>query len=189
MHVVADRQRRTAIMVEKADGVVKFIPLSYEFGLQVESLPAKEFAGIYSELADYPVERAATLFVQYAHSIGASKEALDFLGQIINITSKDIEMATKTPAAKTAAKKPAAKAAPAKKTAAKAPKAAAEKKPRGPSAASRFKELIMEGKLTDDKIFEKVQKEFQLDDSKRSYVAWYRKDLEKKGMKPPKAKE
>ena len=46
----------------------------------------------------------------------------------------------------------------------------------------------MEGKLTDDQIFAKVQKEFNLDDNKRSYVKWYRNDLNKKGMNPPAAK-
>jgi hypothetical protein len=59
----------------------------------------------------------------------------------------------------------------------KAKRAAEGPKERKPSAASRFKELIMDGKLTDDKIFETVQKEFGLDDSKRSYVAWYRNNL------------
>ena len=52
-----------------------------------------------------------------------------------------------------------------------------------------FKTLIMEGKLTDAQIFAKVQKEFGLDDNKRSYVKWYRNDLVKKGEKPPAAKE
>lgn len=186
-YVVHDRQRRTALVVDKVEGQVKFIPLSYEFGLQVESLPSKEFEQLYQEMPDYPIERAAALYVGYSHSIGASKEALDYLGQIIKLSAKDIEMATK---------KPAAKAAPAKKTAAakKAPaskKPAAKKEPgeRKPSAAARFKELIMEGKKTDDQIFAVVQKEFNLDDNKRSYVAWYRNDLTKKGFKPPKAKE
>jgi hypothetical protein len=60
-----------------------------------------------------------------------------------------------------------------------------ERKERGPSAASRFKELIMEGKLTDDGIFAVIQKEFGLDDNKRSYVSWYRKHLAKTGNNPP----
>ena len=52
-----------------------------------------------------------------------------------------------------------------------------------PSAANMFKELIMAGKLTDGKIFEAVQKEFGLDDSKKGYVKWYRNDMIKKGVK------
>lgn len=54
-----------------------------------------------------------------------------------------------------------------------------------PTASALFRELIMEGKLTDDKIFETVQKRFGLDEKKRSYVAWYRNDLTKQGQKPP----
>ena len=78
-------------------------------------------------------------------------------------------------------------------TMAKKAKAAAstkEKPARGPSASSRFKELIMANAsakkpLTDDEIFAKVAAEFNLDDSKRTYVAWYRNDLRKKGENPP----
>ena len=51
-----------------------------------------------------------------------------------------------------------------------------------------FKTLIMEGRFTDDKIFEKVQAKFGLDEKKRAYVAWYRNDLAKKGETPPAAK-
>lgn len=65
-----------------------------------------------------------------------------------------------------------------------------DKAPRGPSASSRFKELIMgnataKKPLTDDEIFAKVAGEFGLDESKRSYVGWYRNDLRKKGENPP----
>jgi hypothetical protein len=70
----------------------------------------------------------------------------------------------------------------------KAKRAAEGPKERKPSAASRFKELIMAGKMTDDNIFADVQKEFGLDDSKRSYVAWYRNQLRKDGQNPPEAR-
>jgi hypothetical protein len=91
-------------------------------------------------------------------------------------------------AAPAAAKKPAkppvtAKADP---KAAKVDKAPKEKKP---SAASRFQELIMEGKLTDDNIFATVKKEFGLSDDKRGYVTWYRNHLKKNGKNPPAAIE
>jgi predicted DsbA family dithiol-disulfide isomerase len=94
---------------------------------------------------------------------------------------------------KPAAKKtpvPAKKAAPTKKSsvAEKAGKADKEQSTRGPSAAQMFKDLIMEGKLTDDKIFEKVAAQFGLDEKKRGYVKWYRNDLRKKGMNPPEPK-
>lgn len=99
-------------------------------------------------------------------------------------------------APKTAAKAPAKTAV---KTAppAPAPKVqpaglAKAREARGPTAASMFRELIMADgktqKLTDDQIFAQVQKAFSLDDGKRSYVAWYRKDLIKKGSTPPAAK-
>lgn len=50
------------------------------------------------------------------------------------------------------------------------------------SAAAMFRGLITEGKLSDDDIFAAVQAKFGLDGSRRSYVNWYRKDLQKKGL-------
>lgn len=50
------------------------------------------------------------------------------------------------------------------------------------SAASMFKDLILTGQFTDDEIFAAVQKEFGLDDSKRHYVAYYRRELKNKGL-------
>lgn len=88
-------------------------------------------------------------------------------------TEKEIDMA------KAKAKKKAAKA---------AKKSGAPAAPRE-SAAQMFKDLIMEGKKTDDQIFAAVKAKFKLDDKKRSYVAWYRNSLVKDGKKPPAAKE
>lgn len=73
-----------------------------------------------------------------------------------------------------------------KKKAERAARGPVEKKP---SAASRFQDLIMEGKKSDDDIFKIVQKEFGLDDSKRSYVGWYRNKLKKDGKNPPAPKK
>lgn len=89
-------------------------------------------------------------------------------------TIEEIEMATK------------AKSVKAKKKAAKERKVTGEKRE---TAAALFQELIMAGTLTDDKIFAKVKDKFDLDDNKRSYVAWYRNKLTKDGKKPPAAKE
>lgn len=117
---------------------------------------------------------------------------------------------TKTPAAakgKASAPAPAAKGkatppskpAPAAKGKAPAPAAAAKSKAvpakgkaaaasdgEHKSASAMFKDLIMNNKkLTDDQIFAQVQEKFGLDDNKRGYVKWYRKDLAKKGLNPP----
>lgn len=85
---------------------------------------------------------------------------------------EDTTMATK----KTSSTKK--KAAPKKATPVKA-KTTAKSGTQKESAAAMFKRLITEGKLNDDQIFAQVQKAHGLDDSKRSYVAWYRRDLAK----------
>lgn len=192
-----DSQRRTCIQVERAAGLVKFIPLDVSLGLEVHSTSADSFDQRFTPMEGYPIEKACQLFVNYSQTLGATKEAMDYLGQIINVSKQELEMATtkKQVAAEKPAAKPAAKkTAPAKVTkpaVTKAAKPAAKPAKTGekkPSAAQMFQDLIMAGKLTDDQIFEKVQAEFGLDEKKRGYVKWYRNHLKKQGANPPEAK-
>jgi hypothetical protein len=147
----------------------------------------------------YPAEKACQLFVSYSQTLGATKEAMEYLGQTVNVSKQEFEMATakkkvaaEKPAAakavKPAAKKAAATKAPAKSTAATKAKPAAKPGEKKMSAAQMFQDLIMAGKLTDAQIFEKVQAEFGLDEKKRGYVKWYRNHLKKQGQNPPDAK-
>jgi len=50
------------------------------------------------------------------------------------------------------------------------------------SAAAMFRGLILKDELSDDDILKAVQDKFNLDDSKKSYVKWYRNDLKKNGI-------
>lgn len=195
----ADHQRRTAIQLSRDVDQVRYVVLDVENGLDLGLAEPKHFDQRFTPLVDYPVERAAKLYVEYARGLGATERVMQLLGKLTTVTKEDIDMATKKKAARAAAPVKTAKKA-SKKTAApkaekpaKAPKAAKgeakERKPRGPTAAQKFQELIMEGKKTDDQIFAAVQKEFGLDDSKRSYVKWYRNYLTKQGKNPPPAKE
>lgn len=196
-----DRQRRTCIQVERTGAHVKYIPLDVNEGLQVLMATANEFDQRYEPMVNYPAEKACQLFLNYSQTIGATKEALGYLGQIVNVSKQEADMATtkktaateKAAATKTAAKKaapvtkPAAKSAPAK-TAKPAAKPTAKTGEKKMSAAQMFQDLIMQGKLTDDQIFEKVQAQFGLDEKKRGYVKWYRNHLKKQGANPPEAK-
>jgi len=194
-----DHQRRTCIQVERAAGLVKFIPLDVSLGLEVHSTSMDSFDHRFTPTEGYPVEKACQLFVNYSQTLGATKEAMDYLGQVINVSKQELEMATakkQTTAEKPATKPATKKAAPVKtakveKPTAKAAKPAAKPVKAGekkPSAAQMFQDLIMAGKLTDDQIFEKVQAEFGLDEKKRGYVKWYRNHLKKQGANPPEAK-
>lgn len=209
--VCADHNRRTCIMLGRDSDQVRYVALDAENGLDLGLADPKHFDERFKPIADYPVEKGAKLYVEYARGLGATERVMRMLGKFTTVTQEDIEMATKKKTARAAApvktekKAPAKKAAagkaapaekPAKGKAAQAPakgkSAPAEKKdraPRGPTAASRFQDLIMEGKKTDDQIFAVVQKEFGLDDNKRSYVKWYRNYLTKQGKNPPAAKE
>ena len=194
-----DHQRRTCIQVERSAGLVKFIPLDIILGLEVHSTSADSFDQRFTPMEGYPVEKACQLFVNYSQTLGATKEAMEYLGQVINVSKQELEMATtkkqvtaEKPATKPAAKKAApVKTAKVAKPAAKVAKPAAKPAKAGekkPSAAQMFQDLIMAGKLTDDRIFEKVQAEFGLDEKKRGYVKWYRNHLKKQGQNPPEAK-
>lgn len=209
--VCRDHQRHTCIMLRRDDEYVYYIPLDI-LGFDVQKSTHREFDSVYETDLDYPVARAAKLYAGYATDLGGTHEAMKELAKLTNLTEEEIEMATaKQSAKKTTTAAPDKKAAPAKKATAAPAKKAAEKpeakakpatvarsaKPvkadgapieKKPSAAQMFKDLILEGKLTDDQIFAKVQKAFNLDDNKRSYVTWYRKDMVKKGVKVPAAK-
>ena len=195
-----DHNRRTCIQVARSAGLVKFIPLDIILGLEVHLTSADSFDQRFTPMEGYPVEKACQLFVNYSQTLGATKEAMEYLGQVINVSKQELEMATakkqtsaEKPAATKAAKPAAKKAAPVKTTkaekpAAKATKPASKPGEKKPSAAQMFQDLIMSGKLTDDQIFEKVQTEFGLDEKKRGYVKWYRNHLKKSGANPPEAK-
>lgn len=200
-----DHQRRTCIQVERVNGHVKYIPLDVGVGLEVQTMGADVFDQRYTPMVNYPVEKACQLYLGYSQNIGASKEALDHLGRIINVSKQEFEMAT-TKKAAAAAQKPAEE----KRTSArratngtpepvkagrrgtdpvvKTPKQPAAKGEKKESAAQMFQDLIMAGKLTDDQIFAKVQEKFGLDEKKRGYVKWYRNHLKKQGKNPPEPK-
>lgn len=174
--------------------MVEFIRLNVEDGLDTETAPAKQFDKEFTELlVDYPPDRAARLMIGYARSIGATEEALRKLGKLFPITEEDITMATakKAARAKTKAKADPAAAKEGKPAAAKKTKKPAGDKPegkarlKGESASQMFQELIRQGAMTDDQIFSKVKAKFNLDESKRGYVGWYRNYMRKNGEKVP----
>ena len=200
-----DHNSRTCIEVNRDKSTVQYIPMEIS-GFNVSIMEAKEFDRTYKPMVNYPIDQACKLYAQYAVTLGATKEALDYLGQVITITQSEYDMATKKiaaatkpvekkPVVKATEKKPVVKATekkPVVKATEKKPVAkATEKKPvakateKKSSASAMFKELIMAGKLSDDGIFAAVQKEFGLADNKRYYVGWYRGDLKRKGMNPP----
>lgn len=190
-----DLNRRTCIQVERSVAYVKFIPLSIELGLEVQSTSVDSFDQRYTPMEGYPVEKACQLFTSYSQTLGATKEAMEYLGRIINITKQEVEMATtkkRVSVEKAVAEKAAPAPKPTKVTASGKVKepTKATPKPEGKkqTAAQMFQDLILAGKLTDAQIFEKVQAEFGLDEKKRGYVGWYRNHLKKQGQNPPDAK-
>ncbi len=190
-----DRHRHTILKFEETKDAVKFTPLDIVDGLKVVELPTKEFYDMYKPIPNYPITKAIQVFLEYAKTLGATKEVMELFAKITTVTDEVIKVATtkrRTEEPKIVVEKSKKEL---KKVAQEKPtKQAVEKRPVKPkqanpdgkkSAAQTFKDLIMEGKLTDDEIFKKVQEEFNLDDSKRGYVKWYRNNLIKSGITPP----
>ena len=197
--VYTDYSRRTCIVIAKKGKRVSCIQMAEGAPFELADIDDSVFDRRYTKrLDDYPVDRAAKLYVSFAVVLGGSTEALEELGRITPISNKELEMAAAKKAASAAEKPaPAAKksvkgadpAPAAKKVAAKtAPikdeKPAKAKKDSAPreTAAAMFQELLALGKHTDAVIFEKVQAKFGLDDKKRSYVGWYRNYMRKQGV-------
>lgn len=200
-----DHERRTCLVVSQDEQVTRFIPLETESGLCVCSTSTQQFDARFKTVPNHSLDRGAALYARYAIEVGATPEVMSFLGNFTPITKQEASMATnrkktndETAATKKAGAKPKKVAEPKAEKApfkggkkVETPAKAAPTKAQGEkklTASKMFQDLIMEGKLSDDKIFEKVQKTFGLDDNKKSYVRWYRQDMKKKGLNPPEAK-
>ena len=137
-----DHQRRTCIQVERNTSLVKFIPLDVSLGLEVHSTSADSFDQRFTPMEGYPVEKACQLFVNYSQTLGATKEAMDYLGQVINVSKQELEMATakkQTTAEKPATKPATKKAAPVKTAKVEKPTAKAAKPAAKPVKAGEKK--------------------------------------------------
>ena len=170
-----DWQRRTCIVVSRTDTLVKFITMDSSEGLTVNTITPVLFQDQYkTHIPNYPIKKACQIYLDFGKLVGATRESLQFLKQVMPLT---IEQENKI----MSSKKTAAAAATATKDG--STKAPAVKKE---NASQMFQDLIMEGKLDDDAIFAKVKVKFGLDDNKRWYVAWYRNNLKrKKGIDCP----
>lgn len=204
--VYRDFNSRTCIKFSDDGSDVTFLPLDIE-GFELRTLPVADFIQRYNPLPNYPMDRACSLYLTYAKTLGADREVLDQLSKFTDVQKEDYDMATSKRREKqtdTEVKKPTKVTKSEETKSEKTRKQPKETKPLvntmlrkraapastdGPkSAAQLFKELIMKGQLTDDQIFSQVQAAFGLDDNKRSYVGWYRNKLKKDGHNPPEPK-
>lgn len=186
MTVHRDRHGTITLELRRDQKLVVHISDPADGELQVVHTPVNEFDGRFCvHMTDYPVNRMARLLVGYAEHVGATDEVVTELGKLVTVTKKEVAMMT--------AKRVKAK----KKTPPPPPKPGKHRYKNksgkgltvtGDTAASYYRQLIMQGKLTDDQIFAKVRKKFGVKDEYRTQVAWYRAQLKRHGHKPPPAK-
>lgn len=179
--VARDRSSHTVIEVRRSENHVVFLAYMGS-GVTVERLGHEAFDTQYTHVPDYPTGRAAALFVGFSQVVGGTTEALTELAKLINVSDVEKKMSSE----KLATNKSTKTVTKTLKSSHGDVKVDVARKPRD-SAAAMFKALITEGGITDAEIFAKVQKAFGLDESKRTYVAWYRNQLRKSGVDVPDA--
>lgn len=175
MIICRDGNSRTCLEVARSGGAVRYI-LMDNSGLTVTSMGAMDFDARFTPIK-YDRVKAAKKYLECATMFGANEKVLTELGKVVEVSDQarmaalskngQVEVATDG-------------------TVTQKPKGFQKKKG---GAANRFRDLIMGGAHTDDEIFSIVQKEFNLDEGRRSFVGWHRKDLTKKGFNPPPPKE
>lgn len=95
-----DAARRSCIQVERGIDTVKFVPLDIDNGLVVVTCSKREFDDRFKPMTDYPAAKAVKLYVEYAQSIGATVEVMEYFSKAIKVTEREFKMATtKTSAA------------------------------------------------------------------------------------------
>ena len=194
--VYRDHNGCTCLLVQGGEQV-EFIPMDISEGFQVHTTTRPSFDERYQAMPNYPIDKAAALYLNYSLAVGASAEVIDHLAKLVKVSDADRETATSKRAPVKKVEKPKrqrkvkdAPKSPDSMTRRRAKRAVRKAKSSSgyPSAAQMFQALIMAGELTDDEIFDQVQAAFGLEDKKRSYVKWYRNNLTKQGKNPPEAK-
>ena len=182
-----NRSYQTVIALEHDDTAVLCLRISMTDGLHLERISVPRFEKEFRPREIEGLEQAARTYTEFTRYLGATDDALARLQSIISLTAEEVAMAkARADERKQATTEKAVKAK--AKSAAKKPVAAKsdDKKERKVPSSQVFMALIMEGKLTDDEIFAKVQDQYGLDDKRRSYVGYYRQHLKKKlGKNPP----
>jgi hypothetical protein len=157
---VWDFNRHTALEIRRTEKKVWFIPLdtSQAFHVQEKSVAHYEFIPINF----YPHDKAIRHFQRMAKEYGATKEVCKVLGieWVARAEVPSTEVLEQSP----------------QKT---------RETPRKFTQAMMFRELIMEGKLTVEEIYQAVVAAFELQPVRKCYVVWYHKELTKQGKNPP----
>lgn len=181
-----DNSSRITLELRRGDHGVICIP-QLPHGLYVETIDHVNFDMTYTPLLDYPPGRCAVLMARFATQVGGTHEAMAELGKLVEVTADQTEeAASRLSSNKAKIRQPELPLKVKRGERVEAPKTKRRKRN---SAAEMFRTLIIEGKLSDDEIFAKVQEVFGLSDFARSRVSVYRSQLRKEGKVELKAKK
>lgn len=187
--VFVNAKYKTCIAIERRAEGYLIVHVTMNKGVVLERIPVPHFEGEWRFSDTSSVSRAAQVYAEYSQYLGGTDEALAVLQQFTTLTQQEVLMAKKKADERANPVVPASSAkgkALAKAAVARAEKGKGQKKE---TSKAMFDQLIMDGKLTDDQIFAKVQEKFGLPKKARGYVSWYRRKLKQDGKNPPPAKE
>lgn len=166
--VYCDFTQRVTIAVEITSKAVKHLPLSIGEGFAFQSMSAPEFFKTYRPLLNYPLHRALGIYANYMKYCLVTPAVMDYIRGLL--PGLNVEESKPVEPTKPKRIDPPKKSVKARDT-----------------ISSRFKELIMQGELTDEEMFERVSKECGgLPEDKRNYPSVYRSWLKNHGYNPPK---
>lgn len=155
-------------------GEVEYVRLLRGASLIVEECEAGAFLDDYKKQEDYPADKAALMLANYAKVIGSSAAALEFLGIEDSELIKEAVDKYCSPTEEALKTKPRKKAEP-KETNTRSVEWGGEKYS---SMADMIRKMLTAGE-DDDTIFEAMKGAYNAPNSKRNYIDYYRKQLEK----------
>ena len=153
---------------------VDYVRLLRGASLIIESRGVETFLSEFDKKEDYPVDKAALILGNYAKVIGASAAALEFLGITDKILIDEAVNKYVAPSEESLKAKPRKKTEP-KETNTRAVEWGGEKYT---SMADMIRKMLAAGE-DDDAIFEAMKGAYNAPESKRNYIDYYRKQLEK----------
>lgn len=86
--VYRDHNSKTCLLVKDGEQV-EFIPLDISRGFEVHTTTRASFDARYKAMPDYPIDRAAALYFNYARTVGATKDALAHLSKLTDISRQE----------------------------------------------------------------------------------------------------
>ncbi len=83
-----DSSRRTALRIGDVKGVTRYVVVQTQASLKASTLKTAAFEAGFKPIPNYPVAKAAQLYLRWAQDLGATAEVLDALAKVIPVSKQ-----------------------------------------------------------------------------------------------------